>query len=185
MSAAGAQDHFAHTAQAEENRAIKAAALAAAARASGVPVAELAIGRGGRRAVWKAAGLDRAPSEATWAAVADLMASDEPPAGPRPQSCRHHPSRPGRLYLGGRLCDECAPWARAGHPEPRPPVGSTLAELRAAARIAADVRPASSSTVIDERAIASGKRRSTTSTYQAVRAAQEHRARKTRTAGRR
>jgi len=60
-----------------------------------------------------------------------------------------------------------------------------LAELREAARIAATAHRPPSSTVIDERAIASGKRRSTTSTYQAVRAAQEHRARKSRTAGRR
>lgn len=28
--------------------------------------------------------------------------------------------RPGRPYPGGSLCDERAPWARAGRPEPIP-----------------------------------------------------------------
>jgi len=68
---------FAHTATAEANRDRKAAALAAKARELGLTAADLDVGGGHRRVVWKAAGLSRAPShEETWFAAAVLLGLD-------------------------------------------------------------------------------------------------------------
>lgn len=131
---------FAHTATAEQNRLAKATALAAAARELGLGADALAVGTGNRRRVWKAAGLTRAPgSEATWLVVVDVLRADDDPAPrPRPRGCRSHPGRAARLYLGGWLCDQCSPWARAGHPCPAPAGGTPAVVART--RALADAR---------------------------------------------
>lgn len=123
---------YAHNHRAERNRHAKATALAAVARQLGVTSSSLAVGRGRRRDVWKAAGLTRAPSEDTWLAVVDVLGLDEPAPlrGPGRGTCLWHPDRPGRLYLGGWRCGECSPAALAGRPTVRPPAGTTLADRR-------------------------------------------------------
>jgi hypothetical protein len=109
---------YANTAHARENRARKATALADTARRLGIRRSAIERGGGTRGRVWREAGLARAPSIATWAAVVELLRGDPEPDGPA-QACVNHPDRAGRLYLGGLLCDEeCAPWRRAGHPNP-------------------------------------------------------------------
>lgn len=126
---------FAHTDVAERNRLSKADALAAVALQLGVDANGLAVGTGNRRRVWKAAGLKRAPSEATWMAVVDVLGLPVP-APTRPQGpptsgpCLFHPGRPGRLYLCGYRCPECSPAALAGRTRPVPPPGTTAAERR-------------------------------------------------------
>lgn len=138
--------NYAHTRTADQNRLAKAEALAAAARELGVGANGLAPGTGGRRRVWKAAGLTRAPSEDTWLAVVDVLglpsvaARELGPAAGGP--CLFHPDRPGRLYLGGYRCGECSPAALAGRTRPVPPPGTTAADrLAARGRVAVDAEP--------------------------------------------
>ena len=75
-------------------------------------------------------------------------------------------AEPTRHYLPGMRCAEHTPAALAGHPEP----GRTATSLPSMAPL-----PQSASRVNDDRAIASGKRRSTPERY---REAQEHVAKK-------
>lgn len=82
----------------------------------------------------------------------------------RPLVCRYGCPGPARLYMGGRLCTDHAP-----PPQPSPPPGSTLAERRGL------TGTAPSHTVLDDRAITTGKRRSTPTTYRAARTAEETR----------
>lgn len=69
-----------------------------------------------------------------------------------------------RSYLTGRRCPLHTPAALAGRPEPRPGPG-----LPAGAWTTPS--PQSASALIDERAIASGKRRSSPHAYRAAQAA--------------
>jgi len=175
---------YAHTARARANREQKASALAAACARLGVSSSGIAVGGGHRREVWRAAGLTRAPSEETWSVVAEILGpvpTEAPsearssasaprsvrPSGSGPHRCRYGHDAPARLFMGGWLCAEHGP-----PPAPVPPPGSTLAERRA--RRGGWVG-APSSTVVDERAIASGKRRSTPTAFRAARAAQDAR----------
>lgn len=97
MSAAGAQDHFAHSPAAEVNRERKAKALAATAAGMGYRVYELkcvggtAADAGRRVRVRKAAGISSAPSVETWARALGLLEARErmlPGAGTCP-GCGH------------------------------------------------------------------------------------------------
>lgn len=86
----------------------------------------------------------------------------------RPPPCqtpepRHSLTR-ARLYPAGWLCDRHSPWAQRGLPEPKPGPGWPAA---------AWTTPTSDAVaaVIDDRAIASGKRRSSQTTYRAAQTA--------------
>jgi hypothetical protein len=131
---------YAHTSTAERRRLEKAEALAAAARSLEVGASGLTVGGGRRRDVWKAAGLKRPPSEDTWLAVVDVLglpdATGRAPGPAKSGTCLFHPTRPGRLYLGGYRCEDCSPATLAGHTVPRPPPGTTFVERIAAARSA-------------------------------------------------
>jgi hypothetical protein len=70
---------------------------------------------------------------------------------------------PVRFYRTGWKCPAHSPWAEAGLPEPLPGPG-----LPHGPRIPA---PMSASALIDDRAIASGKRRSSPEAYRAAQAA--------------
>ena len=185
---------YAHTRQARENREAKATTLAATARAMGVTTAGIAIGGGRRRDVWRAAGLDRSPSEETWHLVHQLLltagttTATAVAAARRCKPCNVPACRADdtHLYPSGWWCDEHAPWARRGltrsDPNQVPGEPCELTRLRSARGLTPSSHTPQTSTVVDDRAIASGKRRSTTATYQAVKAAQEHRNRTRRTA---
>lgn len=188
---------YAHTAHARENRERKAVALADSMRRLGVSVEGIAVGGGMRRTVWRDAGLDRSPSEETWHLVHQLLAAvQEPVVAPSAErastgrrctvpACSSTDAHP---YAEGWRCDPHSPWGRDGmsSPDPArawPPTGPCeLDRLRAARGITEISYPPAPQTVVDERAIATGKRRSTTATYQAVKAAQAHRQRTRRTA---
>lgn len=73
---------------------------------------------------------------------------------------------PVRFYLTGWKCPAHTPSALAGRPEPSPGPG-----LPHGPRIPA---PMSASALIDDRAIASGKRRSSPEAYRAAQAAVHH-----------
>ncbi|MEV7867438.1 hypothetical protein AB0P17_15355 [Streptomyces sp. NPDC088124] len=75
-----------------------------------------------------------------------------------------------QLYPCGWCCQRHTPAARAGRPEPPPGPGWPIAAHTTPS-------PLSTSSLIDERAVASGKRRSSTSTYRAAQAAEEKRKR--------
>jgi ribosomal protein L34E len=83
MSAAGAQDHFAHTPTAAANRERKATALAAAAASLGVRVYELTMAGGTfagaerRKRIRKVAGITAAPSVETWERALGLLEAAE------------------------------------------------------------------------------------------------------------
>lgn len=83
MSAAGAQDHFAHTATAAANRERKATALAATAAGMGLRVYELKTLGGTfadaerRKQVRKSVGLASAPSVETWERALGLLEARE------------------------------------------------------------------------------------------------------------
>lgn len=83
------------------------------------------------------------------------------------EQCRCGTPGPTRLYLGGRLGVCCAPPL-----PPAPEAGTSLAEMRADHGIAPEAYLPGSSTVIDQRAIASGKRRSHPNAYRAARDAE-------------
>lgn len=181
---------YAHTRQARENREAKATALAATARAMGVTTTGIAIGGGRRRDVWRAAGLDRSPSEETWHLVHQLLdaGTTAAAAARRCKPCNVPTCRAAdtHLYPSGWWCDPHSPWARRGltrsDPNRIPGQPCELDRLRAARGFTETSHTTPTSTVVDDRAIAAGKRRSTTATYQAVKAAQEHRNRTRRTA---
>jgi hypothetical protein len=86
----------------------------------------------------------------------------------RPPPCQvpepKHSLKRARLYPAGWLCDRHSPWARLGLPEPLPGPGwpSAAWSTPTAGAVAA---------VIDNRAIASGKRRSSSAAYRAAQAA--------------
>ncbi|MFD9124916.1 hypothetical protein [Kitasatospora sp. NPDC059571] len=67
-----------------------------------------------------------------------------------------------RLYPAGWRCPRHTPAAQAGRPEPEPGPGYTPQRL---------ATPVSASALVDARAIASGKRRSSTQTYRLAQAA--------------
>ncbi len=139
---------WAHTQKAEHDRREKAAALAAAARELGVPVAGIAVGGGRRRDVRKRAGIATA-SEATWHLVHELLTASSPsdrhptPArgvdADEPRSCGRcgatsTPAVPVRFYPAGWRCTPCSPAALAGHVIPSPRPGTTAADLRSRRR---------------------------------------------------
>lgn len=72
-----------------------------------------------------------------------------------------------RFYVTGWKCDAHSPWAAKGLPKPQPGPG-----LPAGAWTTPS--PLSDSRVHDDRAVASGKRRSTPTTYRAAQAAVHH-----------
>lgn len=87
--------------------------------------------------------------------------------GPRaPRRCLYGCASEARLYPHGWRCVEHAP-----PPQPRPPVGTTLAEVLAEHGKTGLGTP-SAETVVDKRAVRSGKRR-----------ASAHRSRETQAAG--
>lgn len=82
-----------------------------------------------------------------------------------PRACRGC-GEPGRLYLSGSWCSSCCPHP----PQPDPPADSTLAAYLAA-RGRDTIGTPPGPTVVDERAIASGKRRSSVARYRDAQAA--------------
>lgn len=97
-----------------------------------------------------------------------------PPAPPRPDlgPCGHHPPCPGRAtagYLTGLRCPDHTPAAIAGRPETTPDPARTLEGIRKAhgANPEVPMTPAGG-TLVDARAIASGKRRSNPQDYRAA-----------------
>lgn len=156
---------YAHTRTANENRQAKAQALADEARRRRVPARGLGLGGGRRREVRLALGFPSV-SEETWHLAVSILAHDPPPPPAPVRGCRCGGPGPTRLYLAGNLGACCAP------PQPpAPEVGTTLVELRAARGISPATLPPSS-TVIDDRAIASGKRRAHPSAIAGARAAE-------------
>ncbi len=168
-----------HTQKAKHDRTIKAAALAAAARRLHLRADDLVVGSGNRRRVRVEAGIQTA-SEDTWHAAHQLLTADPTPApvtrpapvcglgAPYPASSHHGEVH---LYPGGPLCDAHSPWAMAGKPRPvPPPIPPEIARRRA-------LTPATGPrhTLVDDRAIASGKRRASTTTRAAARAAEAQR----------
>jgi hypothetical protein len=73
---------------------------------------------------------------------------------------------PERFYRTGWKCPAHSPWAEAGLPEPRPGYGRPPTSLPPS--------PLAASAVFDDRAIASGKRRSSPEAYRAAQAAVHH-----------
>ncbi|MEV6833549.1 hypothetical protein AB0N17_03295 [Streptomyces sp. NPDC051133] len=69
-----------------------------------------------------------------------------------------------RFYITGWRCNAHAPWAEKGLPEPQPGPGMPAGAWSTPS-------PQSASAVFDNRAIASGKRRSSPAAYRAARAA--------------
>lgn len=72
-----------------------------------------------------------------------------------------------RFYVTGWKCDAHSPWAAAGLDEPKPTNSPAANSLPPS--------PISASHIHDERAIATGKRRSAPHTYRAAQAAVNHR----------
>ncbi|UUU21684.1 hypothetical protein [Streptomyces sp. DSM 40750] len=73
---------------------------------------------------------------------------------------------PVRFYRTGWKCNTHSPWAEAGLDEPQPGYGHPSA---------LPLSPLAASSVFDEKAIASGRRRSSPHTYRAAQAAVNHR----------
>lgn len=71
---------------------------------------------------------------------------------------------PVHPYPCGWRCDRHAPWAIAGRPKPQPGPGLPAGAWTTPA-------PQAASAVVDDRAIASGKRRSNPQAYRAAQAA--------------
>lgn len=187
------------TQKAEFDRRRKARVLADTAWALGVRSPALVVGSPDLRRVRLEAKVKGRPSDATWFLAHELLVELEAAAGvvldEAPATVPSSRLVPGwgvcgvpacatgtavHPYASGPRCDEHAPWAVAGRARPVPPVDSTLAALRARRGIRPESFALPVSTVVDERAIASGKRHSTTATYQAVRDAQEHHRKTTR-----
>lgn len=85
--------------------------------------------------------------------------------------CEH----PARLYPCGLRCDPHSPAAVAGHTVPVPDPARTAAALRAAHGLLAVGTLDSTSSLNDERAIASGRRRASPAAYRLARAAEDER----------
>lgn len=91
-------------------------------------------------------------------------------------TCRHWSDATGwcgtiegvRSYLPGRRCPEHTPAALAGRPESLPDPELALDALRDSKGLRYGYRP-SDSALLDKRAIASGKRRSTPADYRLAR----------------
>lgn len=85
---------------------------------------------------------------------------------------------PARLYPAGWRCPDCTPAVCAGRAEPPTPDPElTLDALRKAAGLVYGFR-ATDTALNDDRAIASGRRRSSPAAYRAARDAEEARKRK-------
>lgn len=83
---------------------------------------------------------------------------------------------PTRRYLTGDRCAAHTPAAVAGRTEAAPDPALTIVGLRTAAGLPVDfMAPNSTSTLLDERAVASGRRRSGPETFRAARAAEQAR----------
>ena len=167
---------FAHTPTARANRERKANVLATVRLELGITPTDLDIGGGRRRDAWRAAGLTRNPSEDTWHVTATILNELTPPAPTTTHTdlparargeCLYGCPGSARLYMRGWLCPEHAP-----PPPPTPPAGTTAAEIRAARGLGGE---SPSWTVLDDRAVASGKRRSSPRTFRAARAAEDAR----------
>lgn len=77
---------------------------------------------------------------------------------------------PTKRYLQGARCQQHTPAAMAGRPEPRPDPARSLAALRAAAGLpTAPIPTASATQAIDDRHVASGKRRSSPAAFREAR----------------
>ena len=87
------------------------------------------------------------------------------------QKCGHPWAR---FYLTGWWCDDHTPSARAGRPEHVPDPDTTLEALRARAGRTWGFNP-NDSALIDQRAIASGKRRSAPADYRLAQEAEAER----------
>lgn len=74
---------------------------------------------------------------------------------------------PVRFYRTGWRCNAHSPWAQAGQKEPQPGTAPPPSSL--------PLSPLSASRIHDERAIASGKRRSSPHTYRAAKDAVNNR----------
>jgi hypothetical protein len=72
-----------------------------------------------------------------------------------------------RFYINGWRCDAHSPWAAKGLPKPQPGPGMPAGAWTTPS-------PLSDSRVHDDRAVASGKRRSSPTTYRAAQAAVHH-----------
>lgn len=82
---------------------------------------------------------------------------------------------PAKLYPAGWRCEDCTPARCAGRPEPpTPDPALTLDGFRKAAGIVWSFRRTDTA-LNDDRAIASGRRRSSPAAYRAARAAEEAR----------
>lgn len=89
---------------------------------------------------------------------------------------RHCQATPTRLYTTGDQCAAHTPSALAGRPEVVPDPTLTLAALRVAAgRSPHSTSTAGSAALIDDRAIASGKRRASAHRFKEARAAEQAR----------
>ena len=87
-----------------------------------------------------------------------------------PEPCegiRGEHTGPVRFYLTGWRCNAHSPWAEAGLKEPKPTASPAAHDLPPS--------PLTASAVFDERAIASGRRRSAPHTYRAAKAAVHNR----------
>jgi hypothetical protein len=73
---------------------------------------------------------------------------------------------PVRFYRTGWKCNTHSPWAEAGLAEPKPGYGQPPSSLPPS--------PLAASAVFDDRAVASGKRRSSPEAYRAAQAAVHH-----------
>jgi len=87
----------------------------------------------------------------------------------------HCRATPTRRYLQGPRCAAHSPAAVAGRPETAPDPALTLTGLRRSAGLADVSTPLTASALIDDRAIASGKRRASTTSYTDARAREEAR----------
>jgi hypothetical protein len=184
------------TALADENREKKARALAAWCYEHGLDAARIAAATEEQvRHMAREAGVNPPrPDSPTWPRVVELLEDravwdaahpDDPsviqPVHSEPSddvpSCQHWfdgrycGATPARAYLPGRRCAEHTPSALAGRPEPCPPPDSTLEALLARKGNTAIGTPNSASQLVDDRAIASGKRRSGVGAYRAARGA--------------
>lgn len=84
---------------------------------------------------------------------------------------------PTREFLPGVRCRDHTPAALAGRPENRPDPALSIEGRRkaAGAKTPAPPPPVSASRLVDDRAVASGKRRSSPGQYREARAREEHR----------
>lgn len=106
--------------------------------------------------------------------------SEAPTATQTTETTTHHPcdhytqtsghcgTPTTRRYLTGWRCPTHTPAKLAGHPETRPDPARTLYGLRAAAGATPGGYTPAGQTLVDQRAVASGKRRSTPQDFRAA-----------------